>query len=133
MKNVVLNQMIEEISEWKRDIDSAFGELSKKMTRLVEPLKKTSHSFILEKIEHYQQLIINQNAKFNKIRRCLEEHEFRLKFINVQQEDLNVLILQHQSYRNEWEKGHLEYLALTMKFNGFFVDQLNSIVSFNNN
>ncbi len=43
MKYVVLNQMIEEISEWKRDIDFAFGELSKKMTRLVEPLKKTSH------------------------------------------------------------------------------------------
>ena len=46
--------------------------------------------------------------------------------------EIYILILQHQVYRNEWEKRQLELLNLTMEFNGLFVDQLNSIVDFGN-
>jgi reverse gyrase len=106
--------------------------MSKKMDRLVDLLQNHSHTFILEKIEHFQQSIIDLNVQCIRTRSELNEHEFRMhaeKFTNT---DINILILQHQIYRNEWEKRQLESLSLTMEFNGFFVDQLNSIVVFGN-
>lgn len=124
--------MKSEISSWRRNIDFSNDELSKKMDRLVELLKEISHSFVIEKIEDYQQLIIRQNTRLISLRKSIDEHEFRVNFGEIKGYELNLLILQHQSYRNDFEKVLLESIALTMKFNGFFVDQLNSIVFFNN-
>jgi hypothetical protein len=132
MKNTKLNQMFIEINEWKRSINTNIDELSKKMDRLVEVLKDHSHSFVLENIEHFQQLIIDLNLKCIKTRNDLQEHEFRMQAEKCLNTDIYILILQHQVYRNEWEKRQLEILNLTMEFNGFFVDQLNSIVDFGN-
>lgn len=127
MKNAILYQMKAEIAEWKRTIYFSNDELSKKMDRLVDMLKNTSHVFLIDKIESYQQMIINQNVVFNKWIKCMEEHEFRLNFSEIREADITVIVLQHQSYRNEFEKKQLEAMALGMKFNGFFVDQMNSI------
>lgn len=127
MKNTTLIQLKSEIDEWKRNIYFLNEELSRKMDRMVELLKNTSHAFLIDKIEAFQQLIINQNATLNKLKRSIEEHEFRLSFSEIRDADMNLIVLQHQSYRNEFEKKQQETLELTMKFNGFFIDQLNSI------
>jgi glutathionylspermidine synthase len=122
--------MFIEITEWKRTINISIDELSKKMDRLVELLRDHSHSFILEKIEHFQELIIELNEKCIRTRSDIQEHEFRMQAEKFTNTEINILILQHQVYRNEWEKRQLQILNLTMEFNRFFVDQLNSIVEF---
>jgi hypothetical protein len=132
MKNKTLNQMFIEINEWKRSIHISIDELSKKMERLVDLLRDQSHSFVLEKIEYFQQWIINLNVICKKTSSVLNDYECRISVEKYANGEINILILQHQSYRSEWEKRQLEILNLTMEFNGFFVDQLNSIVDFGN-
>jgi len=129
MKSFILNQMSFESTSWKESLEFCTVELADMMNRMVDVLKNTEHMFIIEKIEQFQQTIIVQDDECKKMYKCIDAHEFRIQNIKpaVNNSLLKILILQHQSYRNENEFIQKNIIALKMEFNCFFVDQLNSI------
>jgi UDP-N-acetyl-D-mannosaminuronate dehydrogenase len=129
MKSFILNQMSFESKAWKESLEFCTVELADMMNRMVDVLKNTEHMFIIEKIEQFQQTIIVQDDECKKMYKCIDAHEFRIQNIKPAVNDslLKIMVLQHQSYRNENELIQKNIISLKMEFNCFFVDQLNSI------